>query len=145
MTGENRTDRTPPKEPSGTSSSSSRAERREIGVELVARLEGSLPLSDVVTRLETVTEDPTLVREILDTAEKRGHVSREDARLRVDRSGGSAPVERTVVTREGDYDCRRCGTSLSTGHFLRLDAGELGPFGSTCVRRVVNGPDEAPR
>jgi len=121
----------------------SREEKLELGVELLAHLEHEeLPLPDAIDRIETVTTSPALTREILDAAEKRGVIEREDARLRVQRGGTYVNYESQVVQREGDFECRRCGTSVSTGHFVTLDAGELGPFGSSCIRKVT-GRDDA--
>ena len=92
----------------------------ELGVALLERLEQKeLSVAEAVDRIELVTTDPALTREILDTAETRG------------------VIERDVRTREGEFTCRRCEASLSTGHFIKLDAGELGPFGSTCIRKVT--------
>lgn len=114
-------------------------ERVELALDLLAALErDDLPLSAVVDRIETVTTDPTLVRTVLDEAELRGLIERDDGRVRMRReSGGFVRFERQVVTREGDFDCRRCGASLSTGHFVQFESGELGPFGSSCVRKVL--------
>ncbi|AZH26502.1 DUF5830 family protein [Haloplanus aerogenes] len=112
-------------------------DRVALALDLLAALEhDDLPLSAVVDRIETVTTDPTLVRTILDEAELRGIIERDEGRVRMQR-GGFVRFERHVVTREGDFDCLRCGASLSTGHFLQLDTGELGPFGSSCVRKVL--------
>jgi hypothetical protein len=111
----------------------------ELALDLLAALErDDLPLSAVVDRIETVTTDPTLVRTVLDEAELRGLIERDDGRVRMRReSGGFVRFERQVVEREGDFDCRRCGASLSTGHFVQFESGELGPFGSSCVRTVL--------
>ncbi|WP_418286541.1 DUF5830 family protein [Halorubrum sp. DTA46] len=118
--------------------SATRAERIELGVELLAHLEHEeLSLSEAVDRIETVTTSPSLTREILDTAEKRGIVERENARLRIRRGGTYVNYDQQVVQRSGEFDCRRCGASISTGHFVQLDAGELGPFGSSCIRKVT--------
>jgi hypothetical protein len=119
-----------------------RTERVELALDLLAHLEtDELPLADLVDRIETVTTDPSLTREILDTAETRGIIDRDGARVRTRRGGTFVRFESQVVAREGEFDCRRCGASLSTGHFVRFDAGELGPFGSSCVRKVL-GRDE---
>lgn len=116
----------------------SRTEKRELGVSLLAHLEHEeLPLPEAIDRVETVTTSPSLTREILDAAEKRGIIEREDGRLRVRRGGTHVRFDEQVVTREGSFDCRRCGASISTGHFVRFEDGELGPFGSSCVRKVL--------
>ncbi|MGQ4554886.1 DUF5830 family protein [Halobellus sp. GM3] len=115
-----------------------RSARVELGVDLLAHVEvESLSLSEAVDRIETVTTDPALTREILDTAELRGVIDREGGRLLTRRGGTFVRFDRQVVRREGDYQCRRCGASLSTGHFVRFESGELGPFGPSCVRRVL--------
>ena len=116
----------------------SREEKLELGVELLAHLEHEeLALPDAIDRIETVTTSPALTRDILDAAEKRGVIERENARLRVRRGGTYVNYESQVVQREGEFECRRCGTTITTGHFVKLDAGELGPFGSSCIRKVT--------
>jgi hypothetical protein len=129
-----------PERPAVTDDTHGRASARvELALDLLAALErDDLPLSAVVDRIETVTTDPTLVRAVLDEAELRGLIERDDGRVRMCRDGGGfVRFERQVVEREGDFDCRRCGASLSTGHFVRFESGELGPFGSSCVRTVL--------
>lgn len=113
------------------------ADRVDLGVALLAHLDDAeLSVAEAVDRLETITTDPTLTRTILDTAERRGVIDREDAVIRVQTSSYVA-TESQVVRREGEFECRRCGASLSMGHFVKLDAGELGPFGPECVRKVI--------
>lgn len=115
-----------------------RAERVELGVALLEHLEHeSLPLSDAVDRIETITTNPSLTRKILDTAELRGIIDREGGRIRVRRGGTFVRFDESVIRRQGDYECRRCGAGLDTGHFIRFEAGELGPFGPECVRKVL--------
>ena len=109
----------------------------ELGVELLAHLEDAeLDLAKAVDRVETVTTDPHLTREILDTAELRGIIDREEGVVRP-RSGDYVSFEADVVAREGEFTCRRCGASISTGHFVQFEAGEHGPFGSSCIRKVT--------
>ena len=115
-----------------------RAETVDLGVELLAHVEDDeLSLAEAVDRIETVTTDPALTREILDTADVRGVIDREGASVRVRRSGTFVRFDARVVEREGEFECRRCGANISTGHFVRFEAGELGPFGSSCVRKVL--------
>jgi hypothetical protein len=113
------------------------AETVELGVELLAHLEhDELSLADTLDRIETVTGDPAVTRSILDTAEMRGIIDREDGIIRP-KSGQYVSFEADVVAREGDFTCQRCGAGLSTGHFVVFDAGEHGPFGSSCIRKVT--------
>lgn len=109
----------------------------EVGVSLLASLEHEeLPLAEAMDRIETVTTDPALVREILDTAERRGVIERADGLIRPQR-GTYVRRQRDVVRRDGDFSCRRCGADLTTGHFIRFESGEHGPFGSECIRKVT--------
>ncbi|MFB6173437.1 MAG: DUF5830 family protein [Halobacteriales archaeon] len=109
----------------------------ELGVELLAKAEDEeLPLADAVDRIEAITTDPTVTRRILDAAERRGVIEREDGIITPQR-GAFVRYASEVVAREGEFACRRCGADLSTGHFVRLESGELGPFGSTCIRTVT--------
>jgi hypothetical protein len=113
------------------------ADRVELGVELLAHLEhGELALSDAIDRIETITDDPHLTREILDTAEMRGVIEREDGIVRPT-SGAYVSFQSEVVQREADFTCQRCGADITTGHFVQFDAGEHGPFGSSCIRKVT--------
>ncbi|ELY63925.1 DUF5830 family protein [Natrinema versiforme] len=116
-------------------------DRVELGLALLARLEHeSLSLADAVDRIETVTADPTVTRTILDQAELRGIIERDDGIVRP-KSSQYVRFERDVITKEGEFSCRRCGSGLSTGYFIDLEAGELGPFGSSCIRKVTGRDD----
>ncbi|MBV0924789.1 hypothetical protein KTS45_11325 [Halomicroarcula limicola] len=110
----------------------------ELGVELLAHLEHEeLSVADAMDRIETVTTNPGVQREILDTAAMRGVIDREDGLVRPRSRGTYVSFEADVVVREGEFSCERCGASISTGHFVQFDGGELGPFGSTCIRKVL--------
>jgi hypothetical protein len=109
----------------------------ELGVALLERLEhAELSLAEVVDRIETVSTDPRVTRAVLETAERRGVIERDEDVVRP-RGGAYVSFQSDVVSKEGDFSCRRCGTDLSTGYFIDLDAGEIGPFGSTCIRKVT--------
>lgn len=109
----------------------------ELGVELLECLEhAELSVADAMDRIEAVTEEPALQRTILDAAERRGVVEREDGVVRP-QSSAYVDFQSEVVSKEGDFDCKRCSTGLSTGYFIRLDGGEVGPYGSTCIRKVT--------
>nr|WP_276304049.1 DUF5830 family protein [Halomarina sp. PSR21] len=109
----------------------------ELGVQLLERLEHEeLSLAEAVDRLETITTSPTTTRTILDEAERRGVIRREGGIIRP-RGGRFLRFESEVITKEGEFTCKRCGASVTTGYFMRLDAGEHGPFGSSCIRKVT--------
>ncbi|WP_435124702.1 DUF5830 family protein [Halobaculum sp. D14] len=120
----------------------SRQDKIELGVELLAHLDDDeLSLADAMDRIETVSTSPAVTRAVLDEAERRGVIDRENATVRV-RTGGFVRFDSQVVQRDGDFECRRCGAGISTGHFVRLESGELGPFGSSCVRKVTGRESE---
>ena len=109
----------------------------ELGVELLRKFEGrDLSVAAAVDRIETITTDPAITREILEQAELRGIIEREAGVIRP-RGNGFVRFESEVITKEGDFTCRRCGTGIGTGYFLELEAGEHGPFGSSCIRKVT--------
>jgi hypothetical protein len=109
----------------------------ELGLELLASIEADeVDLPEAVDRLETITTDPALVREILDEAALRGLLDRERG-IVTPRRGQFVRFASEVERREGEFTCRRCGTDIGTGYFLALDPGEIGPFGSSCVRKVT--------
>lgn len=112
-------------------------ERVELALALLERLEyESLALPDVIDRIETVTTNPTLTRTILDEAELRGIIERENGVVRIP-GNQYVRFQEQVVTKEGDFHCQRCGSGLSTGYFIKLEVGEIGPFGSSCIRKVT--------
>jgi hypothetical protein len=109
----------------------------ELGVDLLERLEQTeLSVADAMDRIEAVSTVPAVQRRILETAERRGAIEREGATVRPT-SNAFVRFESQVVQREGDFECERCGAGLSTGHFLRLEHGEVGPYGSSCIRKVT--------
>ncbi|MFB6152835.1 MAG: DUF5830 family protein [Halodesulfurarchaeum sp.] len=109
----------------------------ELGVELLSKLEDpTLSVAEAIDRLETITTDPRTTREILETAEERGVIRRDEGTIHP-RADGYVRFESEVVTKEGEFSCRRCGAELSTGYFIQFDRDELGPFGSSCIRKVT--------
>ncbi|WP_435101020.1 DUF5830 family protein [Halarchaeum sp. P4] len=109
----------------------------ELGVALIERLEDEeLSMADLMDRVETVSTHPRVVSDIIEAAEERGVIERNGATVRP-QGGGYVRFGADVVTKEGEFSCRRCGTGLSEGYFIKLDAGEIGPFGSSCIRKVT--------
>ncbi|MDZ7850383.1 MAG: DUF5830 family protein [Halodesulfurarchaeum sp.] len=112
-------------------------DRIELGLELLAHFEDeSLSVAAVIDRLETLTTDPRTTRQILERAAADGVIERDGGMIRpVDSKYLS--FESEVITKEGEFTCRRCGASLSTGYFMNFESGEHGPFGSSCIRKVT--------
>lgn len=109
----------------------------ERGLALLELLEqDELTLSAVIDRLELLTTDPRLQRAIIDRAVEEGILERDGSAI-TPRSGTVLRFQADVHTKEGSFSCRRCGASLGTGYFIQLRDGELGAFGSTCVRKVI--------
>ena len=117
-----------------------RTERVEAALALIATVDAaSLSLKALVDRIELVSTSPQETRQILDTATRRGLIDRDGAEIAV-RDRSTAPAfEPAVVRRVGAYRCRRCGRRLTTGHFIAVGTAEVGPFGATCVDRVLSG------
>ncbi len=112
----------------------------ELGVALLSRLEhAELSVADALDRIEGVTTTPETQRAILETAEERGVIERDGATVRPvrDTAAGYVSFESEVVVRHGEFTCQRCGADIGEGHFVRLDPGEVGPYGSSCVRKVL--------
>lgn len=109
----------------------------ELALSLLAHLEhGELSVKEAIDRIELVTTVPEKQREILEIAVERAIVEREGGTIIPVSTGTYVRFQRDVVVKEGEFSCRRCGTDLSSGHFVNLD-DELGPFGSTCIRKVL--------
>ncbi len=110
----------------------------ELGLELLAHLEhAELSVKAAMDRIEIVTTSPQRQREILEEAVRRGVVEREGGTVRPAADGTYVSFESDVVVKEGEFSCRRCGAGITEGHFVRFDADEMGPFGSTCIRKVL--------
>lgn len=109
----------------------------ELGVQLLERLEhAELSLAETLDRLETITTNPATTRAILETAQARGVIERDGTTVKPT-GGRFLRFQSEIITKDGEFSCQRCGASLSTGYFMRLEAGEHGPFGSTCIRKVT--------
>ena len=113
------------------------SDRIALGLDLLASLEhDELSVAEVLDRIETITTDPTVQREILDTAELRGIIDRADGVVRPT-SHDYVSFEADVISKDGEFTCQRCGAGISTGYFITFDAGDHGPFGSSCIRKVT--------
>lgn len=107
------------------------------GIELLGHLEHQkLSLAAVFDRIELVTDDPRVQRAIIEGAIREDVIERDGDIIRP-RSHSFLRFEADVRSKEGEFNCNRCGASLGTGYFIQLGEGELGPFGSTCIRKIT--------
>ena len=107
------------------------------GVELLSKLEdGTLSLAEAIDRIEVITTDPNTQRAILERAVATGVIEREGDTITIT-SRSFLRFGAEVTTKTGAFTCRRCGTGITTGYFIHLEAGEVGPFGSSCIRKVT--------
>lgn len=114
------------------------ADHIELGLELLAHLEHTeLSVKEAMDRIEIVTTSPQRQRDILEEADRRGIVERDGGTVRPVASGTYVSFESDVVVKDGEFSCERCGAGISEGHFVNFDAEEMGPFGSTCIRKVL--------
>lgn len=112
-----------------------------LGVALVRSLDyDEIELPALMDRIEeAVGEAPAVTREVVERAEDKGVIQRVDGdgepRFSVD--GDGVDFEDDVVSKKGEFDCARCGRSITTGYFVRFDDGDVGPYGSTCIRKTT--------
>lgn len=112
-------------------------ERVALGLALLSQVpEDELELPTVFDRLEAVTTNRRLLRAIVDRAEAEGLIERDERTVRITPQSTGRPSG-GIVRREGSFTCERCGTDITEGWFLELEPGTLGPYGSTCIRRVT--------
>lgn len=114
-------------------------EHLEVGLRVVERMAVYEPsVADVVDALEVVLEDESQIAPVMKHAEAAGLIDREADQITV---GKTASVPKTnrglIVTKSGEFACLRCGRALSTGYFIRADPEDIGPYGSTCIRKVT--------
>lgn len=110
----------------------------ERGVAVVAALaHGEPTIADLVDALEAVVDGPDEIRTVLDRAESAGLIVREASRVRVGPEPTNVDRRGRIIKRSGEFSCRRCGRHVTTGQFLRVGETEVGPYGSTCIRRIT--------
>ena len=109
------------------------------GLEVVAAIAPMEPsVADLVDALEGVLDGPDDIRRVLEQAEQRGMIEREEARVTTGSQAATGFRTGRVIKRLGEFSCRRCSRQVTTGHFLRVGETEIGPYGSTCIDRITD-------
>jgi len=101
--------------------------------------ESEISVKDAVEVIQHITRVPERVREVLQIAEERGMIRREGGKLIIAVTGrelfraGEYP---RIEKREGEDACARCARRITSCYYIVLPERELGPFGSTCIKRM---------
>ncbi len=108
------------------------------GVAIVTALARYDPsVADVVDTLEEALDDPDDIREVFRRAEAEGVIERDGKRITLGEIRQEIPKPGAIVTVEGEFSCRRCNRAITTGYLLRVGETEVGPYGSTCIRKIT--------
>lgn len=108
------------------------------GIEVVVALAHAEPtIADLVDALEGVVDGPDQIRTVLRRAEDEGLIEREQSSIRPGREPVDSDRRGRIIKRDGEFSCRRCSRSVTTGQFVRIGETEIGPYGSTCIRRIT--------
>ena len=110
----------------------------EQGVKLIRHIHATaIDLPEFMDRIEVLTTDPRLTREILETAKSRGIIDVNSDNTVVFQRAMRDPRLNSITHKEGKYTCKRCGSSLVNGYFIG-EQNEIGPFGPECVRKLTD-------
>ena len=108
----------------------------EDGILFLTQGKKEMTLSEAIGLIEIVTKDPHLTRQILEEGERRGVIKRDGTRVRL-LDNVSGDYRSKVKTKSGEFTCGRCGSRLSKGYFIVSNGREWGPFGPTCVKKII--------
>ena len=108
----------------------------EDGILFLTQGKKEMTLSKAIGLIEIVTKDPHLTRQILEEGERRGVIKRDGTRVRL-LDNVSGDYRSKVKTKSGEFVCGRCGSRLSKGYFIVSNGREWGPFGPTCVKKII--------
>ena len=101
--------------------------------------ESEISVKEAVEIIQNITRVPERIREVLEIAEERGMIKREGGRLVILETGkelfraGEYP---RIIKKKADEACTRCGRKITSCYYITLPEREVGPFGSTCIRRM---------
>ena len=111
----------------------------EKGLEIIAALDvDELPpieLRDIL--YHTVSKNYDTVDEILKLASNKGLVERRDETYFLTPEASSLEFEKPrIIKQEDKGKCKHCGRSLNTSYYIVFRSDTIGPYGSTCVRKI---------
>lgn len=116
-----------------------RANNIDKGLEIIAALDVNqlqpIELRDIL--YYTVAKNYEVVDEILSSAIDEGIVERRDATYHLTPEASSLEFEKPRIIKQEDKSrCKLCGKSLNTSYYIEFKSDTIGPYGSTCVRKI---------
>lgn len=111
----------------------------ESGLELIAAL-GAIELKPVEIGdllYNLITKDYRIIDKILEVAQQEGLLKRTEKTYSITPGTSSLKFEKPkIVKRDERTNCRLCGKRISTGHYVVLQSHTIGPYGSSCIRKI---------
>ena len=111
----------------------------DAGLELIAAL-GAIELKPVEIGdllYNLITRDFKIIDEILKIAQEEGLLKRTEKTYSITPGTSSLKFEKPkIVKRDERTNCRLCGKRISTGYYVILQSHTIGPYGSSCIRKI---------
>lgn len=111
----------------------------EAGLELLAAL-GAIELKPVEIGdllYNLITRDFRIIDEIIKIAQQEGLLLRTEKTYLITPGASNLKFEKPkIVKRDERTNCRLCGKRISTGYYVILQSHTIGPYGSSCIRKI---------
>lgn len=111
----------------------------DAGLELIAAL-GSIELKTIEIRdllYNLITKNYLTIDEILDIAQQEGLLKRTEKTYLMTPSRSNLKFEKPkIIKLDERTNCRLCGKRISTGYYVVLKSHTIGPYGSSCIRKI---------
>lgn len=86
---------------------------------------------------KTVTRRFDVIDRIMSIARKEGLITDRDGMCHFNYEALDLEFYKPrIIQTEEANNCRCCGRSMKESHYIELRSGVLGPYGSTCVRKL---------
>ncbi|MCD4806799.1 MAG: DUF5830 family protein [Methanococcoides sp.] len=86
---------------------------------------------------KTVTKNYDVVHDIMEAARTEGIVEKRDGTYHFCREAHALEFYKPkIVFKKESSKCRCCGRAMNECWYIELKSGIIGPYGSTCVRKL---------
>ncbi len=111
----------------------------DAGLELIAAL-GAIELKPVEIGdllYNLITRDFKIIDEILKIAQEEGLLKRIEKTYSITPGASNLKFEKPKIIKQDERtNCRLCGKRISTGYYVVLKSHTIGPYGSSCIRKI---------